>query len=127
MIRLIDAENAFNENSTSSYDKTFQKVGIEGTWINIIKAICDNSIVNLMLLLLLNHLCCIQLFVTICTVACQALLSTGFSGKDTGAHCHALLQGIFPTQGSNPHLLNLLHWQTSSFSSASTTWEVQLI
>ena len=48
MIRLIDAENAFNENSTSSYDKTFQKVGIERTWINIIKAIYDNSIVNLM-------------------------------------------------------------------------------
>ena len=25
-----------------------------------------------------------------------------------------LLQGIFPTQGSNPHLLRLLHWQVSS-------------
>ena len=23
--------------------------------------------------------------------------------------CHALLQGIFPTQGLNPHLLQLLH------------------
>ena len=28
------------------------------------------------------------------------------SGKNTGVGCHALLQGIFPTQGSN---LNLLH------------------
>ena len=26
-------------------------------------------------------------------------------GKNTGAGCHALLQGIFPTQGSNPGLL----------------------
>ena len=26
----------------------------------------------------------------------------------------ALLQGIFPTQGSNPHLLHLLHWQVGS-------------
>ena len=26
-------------------------------------------------------------------------------GKNTGVHCHALLQGIFPTQGSNPGLL----------------------
>ena len=26
-------------------------------------------------------------------------------GKNTGVGCHALLQGIFPTQGSNPHLL----------------------
>ena len=28
--------------------------------------------------------------------------------------CHALFQGIFPTQGSNPHLLCLLHWQAGS-------------
>ena len=26
------------------------------------------------------------------------------SGKDTGLGCHSLLQGIFPTQGSNPDL-----------------------
>ena len=25
-------------------------------------------------------------------------------GKNTGVGCHALLQGTFPTQGSNPHL-----------------------
>ena len=31
-------------------------------------------------------------------------------GKNTGVGCHSLLQGIFPTQGSNPHLLCLLHW-----------------
>ena len=28
--------------------------------------------------------------------------------------CHALLQGIFLTQGSNPCLLCLLHWQAGS-------------
>ena len=28
--------------------------------------------------------------------------------------CYALLQGIFPTQGSNPCLLSLLHWQADS-------------
>ena len=27
-------------------------------------------------------------------------------GKNTGVGCHALLQGIFPTQGLNPHLLH---------------------
>ena len=32
-------------------------------------------------------------------------------GKKTGVGGHALLQGIFPTQGSNPHFLRLLHWQ----------------
>jgi len=45
------------------------------------------------------------------TVACQAPLSMGFfffffclwdfPGKNTGVSCHSLLQGIFPTQGSN--------------------------
>ena len=35
-------------------------------------------------------------------------------GKNTGVGCHALLQGIFPTQGSNPHLLHLLHCQAGS-------------
>ena len=32
-----------------------------------------------------------------------------FPGKHTGVACHFLLQGIFLTQGSNPHLLHLLH------------------
>ena len=35
-------------------------------------------------------------------------------GKKTGVGCHFLLQGIFPTQGWNPHLLRLLHWQVDS-------------
>ena len=30
--------------------------------------------------------------------------------------CHALLQGIFPTKGLNPHLLCLLHWQAGSLA-----------
>ena len=32
--------------------------------------------------------------------------------------CHFLLQGIFLTQGSNPHLLSLVHWQEGSLSLA---------
>ena len=32
-------------------------------------------------------------------------------GKNTGVGCHFLLQGIFPTQGLNLHLL---HWQVGS-------------
>ena len=35
-------------------------------------------------------------------------------GKHTGVGCHALLQGIFPTQGLNLHLLCLPHWQGGS-------------
>ena len=37
-----------------------------------------------------------------------------FPGKNTGVGCHFLLQGNFLTQGSNPHLLHLLHWQVES-------------
>ena len=41
-------------------------------------------------------------------------------GKNTGVGCRALLQGIFPTQGSNPHFscLCLQHWQAGSLSLA---------
>ena len=35
-------------------------------------------------------------------------------GKNTGVGCRFLLQGIFPTQGSNPCLLHLLYWQVDS-------------
>ena len=38
-------------------------------------------------------------------------LSTGFFREEHWAGCHALLQGIFPTQGSK---LCLLHWQADS-------------
>ena len=37
-----------------------------------------------------------------------------FSGKNTGVGYHFLLQGIFLTQGLNPCLLHLLHWQVDS-------------
>ena len=32
-------------------------------------------------------------------------------GNNTGVSCHTLFQGIFRTQGWNPRLLHLLHWQ----------------
>ena len=35
-------------------------------------------------------------------------------GKNTGVGCHALLQGIFLTQGSNVSRFCLLHWQEGS-------------
>ena len=52
----------------------------------------------------LSRLSHVQLFATSWTVARQAPLSMGFSSKNTGVGCHALLQRIFPTQGSNPGL-----------------------
>ena len=35
-------------------------------------------------------------------------------GKTTGVGCHALLQGIFPTQGLNPSLSCFLCWRVDS-------------
>ena len=50
----------------------------------------------------------VWLFATLWTVAHQALLSWDSLGKNTRVSYHFLLQGIFPTQGSNPHLLHLM-------------------
>ena len=68
------------------------------------------------------------------TVACQASLSMGFPGKNTGVGCHALLQGIFPTQGWNPGLQHcrqildrLSHqgsiWHSSNVGPSPDVWE----
>ena len=35
-------------------------------------------------------------------------------GRNARLGCHVLLQRIFPTQGLNPRLLHLLHWQACS-------------
>ena len=40
------------------------------------------------------------------TVGCQTLCPCNSPGKNTGVGCHFFLQGIFPTQGLNPDLLN---------------------
>jgi len=43
-------------------------------------------------------------------------------GKNTGVGCHALFQGIFPTQGSNP--LSLMSpGLAGRFFTTSTNWE----
>ena len=48
-------------------------------------------------------------------IAHQAPLSMGFSRQEYWrVGCHALLQGIFPTQES---ILGLLHWQVDSLPS----------
>ena len=54
---------------------------------------------------------CVRLCVTQRIVACQALLSIGFSSMNTEVGCHDHLQCIFPTHRSNLPLLGHLHWQ----------------
>ena len=56
----------------------------------------------------------VQLFVILWTIVPHAPLSMGFSRQEYWSGLHALLQGIFPTQGLNPCSLHLLHWQAGS-------------
>ena len=46
----------------------------------------------------------VRFFATPWTVAQQASLSMGFPRQEYWGGCRFLLQGIFPTQGSNMHL-----------------------
>ena len=46
----------------------------------------------------------VQLFATLWTIARQAPLSLGSSRQEYWSGCHALFQGLFQTQGSNPGL-----------------------
>ena len=61
---------------------------------------------------------CVHLFLTLCDpIDCSppsSYIHKIFPGKNTGVGCHFLLQGVFSTQGSNPYLLHLLHWQVDS-------------
>ena len=66
------------------------------------------------LLLQLGHFSHVQIFETLWTVSHQLLWPWDFPGKNNGVSCHFLFQGIFLTQGLNPHRLHLLHQQADS-------------
>ena len=54
------------------------------------------------------HLCCVaQCYTTLCNpMNCGSSVHGNSPGKNTGVGCPALLQGIFPTQGSIPDILH---------------------
>ena len=79
------------------------------------------SLVSIQFVCVLSH---VQLFATPWIVTCQALCPWNFLGKTTGAGCHFHFQGIFPTQGSKPHLL---HWQVDSFTTVPPGKHVSII
>ena len=100
----------------------------------------------------LCHKDCCCLVTQLCLILCapwniahqvRFLCLWDFPGKNTGVGCHFLLQGIFPTQGSNPCLLDcqadslpLSHLRSSHiiyrvflfvfFLACSTTFMLQL-
>ena len=49
MIISIDAEKAFDKIQHPFMIKTLQKAGIEGTYLNIIKAVYDKTVANIIL------------------------------------------------------------------------------
>ena len=64
---------------------------------------------------------CMLNYLTLCDSRlrhARSLCPWGFLSKNTGVGCHILLQEIFLTQGSNPHLLYckwiLYHWATGN-------------
>ena len=74
--------------------------------------------------IIINNLC-MYACVLSCSVVSDSLQPHGlqltrllcpwdFPGKNTDVGSHSLLQGIFPTLGSDPHLLHLLHCQVDS-------------
>ena len=67
----------------------------------------------------------VWLYAALWTVAARLLCQWGSLGKNTGVGCHALLQGIFQTQGCNPHLRSPA--LAGEFFTASTIWEAPLV
>ena len=67
----------------------------------------------------LNCFCWVRLLGTPWISAHQAHCPWDSPGKNTGVGFHFLLWGIFPTQGSNPQFLCLLHWQAGSLPLAT--------
>ena len=64
-----------------------------------------------------HTVCCAKLlpsYPALWTVPQESLCPWDSPGKNTGVGCYAFLQGIFLTQGSNSHLLCILHWQVGS-------------
>ena len=58
-------------------------------------------------------------------IDCNLLLCLWDSpGKNTGVGCHALLLGILPTQGPNPHFLFLA--LAGEFFTTRLTWQVHI-
>ena len=59
----------------------------------------------------------VQSCLTLCdTMGCRprGFSVHGILQARIGVDCHFPLQGIFPTQGLNPHFFYLLHWQADS-------------
>ena len=69
---------------------------------------------NLLYACVLSCLCCVWLYATLWTIACQTPLSMGFSRQEFWRGLPCPPPRDFTTQGLNPCLLCLLHWHVGS-------------
>ena len=99
-----------------------------GKWsIKIKNSISSNILANHWVMHACVHAKSLQLCPILCNpVNCSSpgsfLCPWDSPRKNTGVGCHALLQGIFLTQGSNLSLLPLLHWQVDSLPLEIRGW-----
>ena len=78
------------------------------------KCLLQADIIALYLYIYAQSLSCIQLFVTLWTVALQAPLSMGFSRQEFWSGLPSSPPEDLPNPGIDPSLSYLLHWQAGS-------------
>ena len=83
-----------------------------GRWILCTTSTTWEALLLSLKVCMLSCFSCVQLCVTLWTVTARCLCLWDSPSKNTGVGSHALLQGVFPTQGSNPW--HLFHWQVGS-------------
>ena len=107
--------------------KIYMINGYCSKWKKITHTIwCQNTVC------MLSHFSCVWIFVTLWAKPSQTLLSIGFSRQEYWSGLPYPPPGILLTQGSNPHLLCLLHWQMGSlpltlqFSKKAYSWPIDI-
>ena len=93
------------------YPPTYKR--IKKMWCGVVWCVCVKNVILCAVLWLVAQSC-----PTLCdTRDCSppgSFVHGNTPCKNIGVGCHALLQGIFPTQGLNLYLLPALHWQAGS-------------
>ena len=90
----LQADPGISNHQKKNTLKPYLKLNV-GSW---------KSYLLCLFLLLLSHFSRVRLFATPWTEPSRLLCPWDSPGNSPGVDCHFLLQGIFPTQGSNPGL-----------------------
>ena len=93
---------------------TFIKQLFSSSLLSAIKVVSSAYLRLLLFLSAIFHVCLVAQSCPICDpMDCSppgSSVHKDSPGKNTGMGCYALLQGVFPTQGSNPHCRQILYW-----------------